>query len=82
MELQKNAFVMANTIRERFAARPPVEGTSNTLSKKRAHTSSQMACDDSSGTSHKRSRNMAREACTVQVVVASPSHSDGGMNRR
>ena len=43
---------------------------------KRAHTSSQVACDDSSGSLHKKCRNMAREACTAQVVVASPSQSD------
>ena len=50
---------------------------SNTLSKKRAHTSLQVARDDSLGSSHKRSRNMAKEARTAQVVVASPSHSKG-----
>ena len=32
--MQKNALVMANTIREVFAARPSIEGTHNTLSKK------------------------------------------------
>ena len=69
--MQRNALVMAKTIREGF------EGSRNTLSKKRAHTSSQVACDDYSGSSHKRSRNMAREAHTAQVVVASPSHSEG-----
>ena len=37
----------------------------------------QVARDDSLGSSHERSRNMAREACTAQVVVASPSHSEG-----
>ena len=46
---QKNALVMANTIREGFAARPSIEGTRNTLSKKRACTSLQVALDDSSG---------------------------------
>ena len=75
--MQRNALVMANTIREGFAARPSIEGSHNTLSKKRACTSLQVACDDSSGSSHKCSRNMAREACTAQVVVASPSHSEG-----
>ena len=40
-------------------------------------TPSQVACDDSSGLSHKHSRNMAREACTAQVVVDSPSQSEG-----
>ena len=75
--MQKNALVMANTIREGFAARPSIEGTRDTLYKKRARTSSQVALDDFSGSSHKRSRNMAREACTAQVVVASPSHSEG-----
>ena len=75
--MQRNALVMASTIREGFAARPSIEGSRDTLSKKRARTSSQVARDDSSGSSHKRSRNMAREACTAQVVVASPSHSEG-----
>ena len=75
--MQNNALVMANTIREGFAARPSMEGPRYTLSKKRARTSSQVARDDSSGSSYKRSRNMAREACTAQVVVASPSHSEG-----
>ena len=37
-----------------------------------------MACGDSSGSSHKRSQNMMRKARTAQVVVASPSHSQGG----
>ena len=61
--MQRNALVMANTIREGFAAHPSIEGCRNTLSKKRAHTSSQVARNDSSGgSSHKRSRNMAREA--------------------
>ena len=68
---------MANTIREGFAARPSIEGSCDTLSKKRARTSSQVARDGYSGLSHKLSRNMAREACTAQVVVASPSHSEG-----
>ena len=74
--MQRNELVMANTIREGFAARPSIEGSCYTLSKKRAPTSSQVARDDSLGSSHKRSRNMAREACTAQVVVASPSHSE------
>ena len=48
--LQKNALVMADTIREGFAARPSIEGSPNTnLSKKRARTSSQVARDDPSG---------------------------------
>ena len=75
--MQKNALVMANTIREGFAAHPSVEGTPNTPFKKQTCTSSQVARDDSSGCLHNRSWNMAREACTVQVVVASPSHSEG-----
>ena len=75
--MQRNALVMANTIREGFAARPSIEGSRNTLSKKRARTSLQVACNDSSESSHKRSRNMVREACIAQVVVASPSHSEG-----
>ena len=75
--MQRNALVMANTIREGFVARPSIEGSRITFSKKRAHTSSQVAHDDSSGSSHKRSWNMAREACTAQVVVALPSHSEG-----
>ena len=73
----RNTLVMANTIREGFAARPSIEGSRDNLSKKRARTSSQVARDDSSRASHKRSRNMARESCTAQVVVASPSHSKG-----
>ena len=75
--MQKNVWVMANTILQGFAARPSIEGTRDILSKKRARTSSQVVCDDSSGSSHKRSQNMAREACTAQVVVALPSHSEG-----
>ena len=75
--MQKNPLVMANTIREGFAARPSIEGDPISLSNKRARTSSQVARDDSSGSSHKRPRNMARETCTAQVVVASPSHSEG-----
>ena len=49
--MQKNVLVMLNTIREGFAACPSIEGTRNTLSKKRTHTASQVACDDSSGSS-------------------------------
>ena len=75
--MQRNALVMTNTIWEGFAAHPSIEGSRNTLSKKQACTSSQVARDDSLGSSHKRSQNMAREACTAQVVVASPSHSEG-----
>ena len=75
--MQRNVLVMTNTIQEVFAAHPSIEGSRNTLSKKRASTSSQVARDDSSGSSHTRSRNVAREACTAQVVVASPSHSEG-----
>ena len=75
--MQRNALVMANTIREGFAACPSIEGSRNTLSKKRARNSSQVTRDDSSGSSHKHSRNMAREACIAQVVMASPSHSEG-----
>ena len=74
--MQRNPLVMANAIREGFAA-PSLEGSRDTFSKKRARTSSQVAHDDSSGSSHKRSRNMARETCTAQVVAASPSHSEG-----
>ena len=75
--LQKNALGMADNIREWFAAPPSIEGSPNTnLSKKRACTSSQVACDDSSGSLHKKCRNMAREDCTAQVVVDSPSQSD------
>ena len=74
--LQKNVLVMADTIREGFAARPSIEGSPNTnLAKKRARTSSQVARNDSSGSLHKN-KNMVREACTAQVVVASPSQSD------
>ena len=54
--MQRNALVMANTIQEGFAARPSIEGSRNTLSKKRARTSSQVAREDSSGSSHKHSR--------------------------
>ena len=68
---------MANTIRDGFAARPSLEGDPHTLNKKRARTSSQVARDDSSGSSHKTSRTMVREACTTQVVVASPRQSEG-----
>ena len=75
--MQRNALVMANTIREGFAACPSIEGSCNTFSKIRACTSSQVAPDDSSRSLHKCSRNMVREACTAQVVVASPSHSEG-----
>ena len=75
--VQRNVLVMANTIWEGFEARPSIEGSRNTISKNRAHTSLQVARDDSSGSSHKCSLNMAREACTAQVVVASPSHSEG-----
>ena len=75
--MQRNALVMANTIREGFAARPSIEGSRHILSKKRACTSSQVVRDDSSGSSHKHSRNMEREACTAQVVVDLPSHSEG-----
>ena len=75
--MKRKALVMANIIREGFAAGPSIEGSRDTLSKKRAHTSSHVARDDSSESSHKRSWNMAREACTAQVVVASPSHSEG-----
>ena len=75
--MQKNVLVMANTIKEGFATHPSIEGTRNTLSKKRARTSSQVAADDYSGSSHKRSRNMGKEACTAQVVMASPSHYEG-----
>ena len=75
--MQRNALVMANTIREGFAAHPSIEGSRNTLSTKRAHTSSRVARDDSSGSSHKRSRNMVREACTAQVVVALPGPRRG-----
>ena len=67
--LQKNALVMADTIWEGSVARPSIEGIPN-LSKKRACTSSQVACDDSSGSLHKKCWNMARE------VMASPSQSD------
>ena len=75
--LQKNALVMADTIREGFAAHPSIKGSPDTnFSKKRASTSSQVAHDDSSGSLHKKCRNMTREACTAQVVVASPSQSD------
>ena len=75
--LQKNALVMADNIREGFVARPSIEGSQNTnLYKKRACTSSQVARDDSSGSLHKKCWNMAREACTAQVVVTSPSQSD------
>ena len=66
--MHKNALVMANTIQEGFATRPSIEGDPNTLSKIRACTSLQVACDDSSGSSHKMPRNMEREACTAQVV--------------
>ena len=45
--MQRNALVMANTIREGFAARPSIGGSRDTLSKKRARTSSQVARDDS-----------------------------------
>ena len=75
--MQRNALVIANTIREGFAARPSIQASRDTLSIKRACTSSQVARDDSSGSSHKCSCIMAREACTAQVVVASPSHSEG-----
>ena len=61
---------MADTIWEGFLARP------SNLSKKRASTLSQVDRDDSSGSLHKKCRNMVREACTAQVVVASPSQSD------
>ena len=71
--MQKNVLVMAYTIREGFAAHPSIEETS----KKRACTSLQVAHNDSSESLHKKSLNMAREACTTQVVVASPSHSEG-----
>ena len=74
--MQQNALVMANTIREGFAARPSLEGDPHTLTKKRARTSSQVARADSSGSSHKKSRTMGREARTAQVVVASPRHSE------
>ena len=68
---------MANTIWGGFMARPSIEGSPNTnLSKKRERTSSQVARDDSSGSLHKKCRNMAREACTAQMVVASPSQSN------
>ena len=75
--MQRNALVMANTIWEGFVAHPSIEGSCDTLSKKQARTSSQVAHDNSSESSHKRSQNMEREACTAQVVVASPSHSKG-----
>ena len=67
---QRDALVMASTIRDGFVARPFIEGSCNTLSKKWAGTSSQVALNDSSGSSHIRSQNMAREDCTAQVVVA------------
>ena len=73
--MQQNALVMANTMHEGFAARPSLEGNPHTLTKKRARTSSQVARDDSSGSSHKKSRTMVREARTAQVVVASPHQS-------
>ena len=75
--MQKNALVMANTIREGFAACPSLEGDLRTFTKKRTRTSSQVARDDSSGSSHKKSRTMVREARTAQVVVASPRQSEG-----
>ena len=75
--MQQNALVMTNTIREGFAARPSLEGDPYTLTKKRARTSSQVARDDSSGSSHKKSQAMVREARTAQVVVASPRQSEG-----
>ena len=75
--MQQNALVMANTIREGFAARPSLEGDPHTLTKKRARTSSQVARDDSSGSSHKKSWSMVREARTAQVVLASPRQSEG-----
>ena len=68
---------MANTIREGFAARPSLEGDPHTLNKKQARTSSQVARNDSSGSSHKKSRTMAREARTTQVVVASSRQPEG-----
>ena len=61
--MQKNMLVIANTKRESFAACLTIEGTCNTL---QACTLSQVACNDSLGPSHKRSRNMAREACSAQ----------------
>ena len=76
--MQQNALVMANTIREGFAARPSLEGDPHTLTKKQARTSSQVARNDSSGSLHKKSRTMVREARTAQVVVASPRQSEGG----
>ena len=68
---------MANTIREGFAACLSMEGSRITLSKKRACTSLQVARDDSSGLSHKRSRNMEHGAAdVVSLLVPSDSFSD------
>ena len=54
--MQKNVLVMASTIREGFAVRPSIEGSCNTLSKKWACTSSQVASNDSSRSWHKQSQ--------------------------
>ena len=62
--LQKNVLVMANTIQEGFAARPSIEGFPYLIA------------GDSSGSLRKKCQSMVREACTAQVVVASPSQSD------
>ena len=69
--MQQNALAMANTICEGFAARPSLEGDPHTLTKKRACTSSQVACDNSSGSLHKKSRTMVRDARTAEE---SPVH--------